>query len=339
MDERVIKWLLETDNPSVRYKTLITLLKKPYDDIDVVNARKAIMENSKIKKILDKQNIDGSFGDPIKFYRDKYKGTVWVVLLLAELDADPMDERVKKACEFILNNSQVPNNGGFSVDVSKKTGAGLPSYVIPCLTGNMVYALIKLGYLKDPRVKKAINWIVKYQKTDDGDGVSKDEYHKSHIACFGKHSCNMGVAKSFKALVAIPKKERTKEIESKISEFAEYFLIHHIYKKSHNLEEDAKPSWKRFGFPLMYQTDILELIELFHEIRCEDKRLVEAMEVIINKQTADGTWMLENSFNGKTITSIETKGKPSKWITYKILNILKEEEWKKSNLYKNIGKY
>jgi hypothetical protein len=33
-----------------------------------------------------------------------------------------------------------------------KTGGGRHSEVIPCLTGNMVWSLIRFGYMDDPRV-------------------------------------------------------------------------------------------------------------------------------------------------------------------------------------------
>ena len=34
-------------------------------------------------------------------------------------------------------------------------------------------------------------------------------------------------------------------------------------------------------------------------------------------------WILENTFNGRFIANIEQKGKPSKWITLKALQVLK----------------
>jgi len=42
----VIDWLLEESNPSVRYFALTELLNKPIEDTEVVEAKKAIMENS-----------------------------------------------------------------------------------------------------------------------------------------------------------------------------------------------------------------------------------------------------------------------------------------------------
>ncbi len=91
------------------------------------------MEKGCVPTILATQNQDGSWGVQSKFYRDKYRGTSWTLLLLAELGADSSDQRIKKACEFILTNSHEPLSGGFSYDRSEKTGYGLASGIIPCL--------------------------------------------------------------------------------------------------------------------------------------------------------------------------------------------------------------
>lgn len=159
----VLNWLLEEENPSIRYFTLTSLLGRNLDDSEVKKAKLSIMTEGLVPKIMEKQNEDGSWGDPMRFYRDKYKGTAWTLLILAELGADPDDPGIRRASEFILSHSQEPIHGGFSYDMSSKTGTGLPGGVIPCLTGNMVFSLVKLGYLNDPRVNKAIQWITTYQ--------------------------------------------------------------------------------------------------------------------------------------------------------------------------------
>jgi len=323
--DKVTEWLLEIDNPSVRYLTLTSLLDKPDDDKEAAEAKKAIMDHGSVSEILALQNEDGSWGLPEMFYRNKYAGTVWTLLILAEMGADKDDPRIKKTCESILKHSQEPESGGFSCCESVKTGAGLPSGVVPCLTGNMVYTLIKFGWLNDERLTKAIDWIVKYQRTDDGvENAPSGAPYEKYAMCWGKHSCHMGVAKALKALAAIPPENRSEAVNNKIDEMAEYFLTHHIYKKSHNLSEISRPGWLKFGFPLMYQTDILELLEMFVFLGIKDERLIDAVEIIKSKQLPDGTWKLENSNNGKMIIRIENKGKPSKWITLKALNVLKE---------------
>lgn len=319
----VVAWLLEPADPSVRYATLTGLLNKQADDPEVRSARAAIMNSGLVPELLVMQNEDGSWDVPDRFYTAKYKGTVWTLLLLAELYADPAHPQVRQAGQFILEHSLHPESGGFSYMTSAKTGTGLAGGVIPCLSGNMTYSLIRLGFLDDARVQQAIDWIVRLQRADDGDDQPpKDPAYARYVMCWGRHSCHMGVAKALKALAAIPPDRRTPAVVAKIDQLTEYFLLHHLYKKSHNLAEVAKPGWLKPGFPLMYQTDILELLGIFAGLDHWDPRLQDALDIISAKRLPDGRWKLENSFNGKMNVRIEQKGKPSKWVTLKALQIL-----------------
>ena len=100
-------------------------------------------------------------------------------------------------------------------------------------------------------------------------------------------------------------------------------MIHHIYKRSHNLSKVSKPSWLQLGFPHMYQTDILEILDMFTRLGVKDERMNDALDILISKQNDDGKWVLESTFNGRFLANIEQKGKPSKWITLNALKVLK----------------
>ena len=240
----VINWLLEKENPSVRYYTLTDLLERKSEDSEVKEAKQQIMKTGIIPKILSKQNLKGYWGIAEDFYvRSKYKGTVWSLIILAELGADGNDKRIRNACEFIFKNSQNLKNGGFS-SARASSGGGVAGRVIPCLTGNMVWSLIRFGYIDDLRVQNGIKWILNYQRFDDGiQNLPENWPYKAFKSCFGKHSCHMGVVKSLKALAEIPEYKKNKEIKNTIKQAVEYILIHHIYKKSHNLTKVSKPSW------------------------------------------------------------------------------------------------
>jgi hypothetical protein len=320
-----IDWLLEDNNPSVRYFTLKDILEKTTDDSEVREAKKQIMKIGTVPKILAKQNKAGYWDEPKKFYRAKYKGTVWQLIILASLGADGDDDRIKKACEFILKSSQDTKTGGFSYDEGKKIPGGLPGEVIPCLTGNMVWSLIRLGYLEDPRVQKGIKWLTTYQTFDDGvKSWEKGWEYERLKACFSKHSCFMGAAKTLKALAEIPPKKRSIEVKNTLDQAVKFFLIHNIHKKSHDLNKVSKPGWIRFGFPLMYQTDVLELLGLLLQLGVHDKRMEEGMAAVIKRQDKDGSWPLASTFNGRFQTNIEQKGKPSKWITFRAIKTIKD---------------
>ena len=317
------KWLLEKDNPSVRYFTLKEVMDKSESDVEVAEAKKEIMKIGTVPQIIDKMHVDGYWETPTSFYNAKYRGTVWQLLVLAEHGADPTDERVKRACEFILENSQHLESGGFSMFRAERMGGGRESGVIPCLTGNMVYSLIRLGYLVDKRVQAAINWIANYQRFDDGEGNPKGRFYDRYVSCFGKHSCHMGAAKALKALAEIPDSQRNPQVKATIESGADYFLRHHIYKKSHNLQEVSKPGWLKFGFPLMYQTDALEISGILAKLRYKDNRMQEAVDLVVSKQTENGRWKLESTFNGRFQVDVEKKNQESKWVTFKALMALK----------------
>jgi hypothetical protein len=317
------EWLLERENLSVRYFTLTEILDKPENNILVKKTKEDIMKTGIVPAILAKQHKEGNWEEPERFYRAKYKGTVWQLLVLAELKADGGDERIKKACEFIIETSQDHESGGFSYG-SSSVGGGRHSEVVPCLTGNMIWALIRLGFLEDPRIRRGIDWITTYQRFDDGvRKAPKGWPYDRFEMCFGRHTCHMGAVKALKALAEIPASKRSKEVNETIKNGVEYMLIHHIHKRSHHLNRVSKPGWLKFGFPLMYQTDALEILGILTKLGINDNRMQEAIDLLVSKQDRQGRWKLENTYNGRFQVSIERKGKQSKWITFKALETLK----------------
>ncbi len=188
-----ISWLLEDNNPSVKYFTLLDLLGKTKDDKEVNRVRKDIVQKGLVPIILSKQKEGGYWEEEYNFYTSKYKGTVWQLLILAELGAHKdLDTRVGKAAEFIMDRSQDRLRFGFSVYPRVRWEGGRPGSVIPCLTGNMVYSLIRLSYLAEDRVQKAIQWITTYQRFDDGINELPEDwpYNQLGESCWGKHSCH-----------------------------------------------------------------------------------------------------------------------------------------------------
>jgi len=317
-------WLLAEDNPSVRYFTLLDVLDRSPKDADVIKARQSIMTSNPITTILGKQEKGGYWGIPQDFYvRAKYRGTVWNIILLAQLGADGSDERIHNAGEFILNNSQDRQSGGFAYS-SGNDGSGDHAKVVPCLTGNMVFSLIRFGFLEDERVQKAIDWIVKYQRFDDGIEFSPKGWpYDRYKQCWGKHTCTMGIVKNLKALAEIPPNKRTKSVSETIERSAEYLLKHHLYKQSHNLARVAKDYWTHFGFPLFWKTNALEMLDVLIQLRYHDPRMQDSVELVTSKQDEQGRWVLETTFNGRTLVRMERRGLPSKWITLQAVRALK----------------
>ncbi len=319
-----ISWLLEGDDPSVGFFTLTGLLGSSPDSPDAAAARREIMSRGAVPLILAAQGDDGHWEGRDRFYTAKYRGTVWQLIILAELGADGSAERVRRGCEAMLRDSQDPESGGFATERSKKAGGGLHSSVVPCLTGNMVWSLIRLGMINDPRVQAGIEWLTTYMRFDDGDGEPPTGWpYDRWEMCWGRHTCHMGAVKALKALAEIRPEHRTPEVQRTLDDGAAFMLAHHVHRRSHDLSRDSKPGWKRLGFPLMYQTDVLEILGILTRLgRGGEEGAREARALLAAKQDAQGRWKLESTFNGRFRVDIETKGQPSRWITLRALQAL-----------------
>jgi len=317
-------WLLEKDNPSVRYFTLKYILDKPEDDPEIRQAGQSIMQTGIVPALLQKQQEPEYLQSYSRFYTHKYQGLVWSLIVLAELGADASPQ-IKEQCEYVLKHSQETHDGGFSQNAAVKTGGGRISEVIPCLTGNMVWSLIRFGYHDDPRVQRAIYWLTRYMRFNDGteDEPQVPPYARNDI-CWGKHTCFMGVVKALKAFSSIPAESRTQAINNTIDKAAEFLLTHHIYKRSHDLSRTSKPGWLKFGFPLMYQTDILEILGILSELGIKDSRMDDALNIVLSKQDNMGRWRIENNYNSdRLLIPLEKKNDQSKWLTLRAIRILK----------------
>jgi hypothetical protein len=189
----------------------------------------------------------------------------------------------------------------------------------------MLFSLIRLGFLDDPRVQHGLRWIENYFRADDGHTAPPAAWPYDRFEqCWGKHTCHMGLVKILKAVSEIPEQNRTPALRQISAVGAEHLLKHRLYKKSHDLNSIAKLDWVKFGFPLMWNIDALEMLGVLTRLGYHDERMRDAIDLVISKQDAQGRWNLETTFNGRFQVNIERKGKPSKWVTLYALNVLKE---------------
>jgi hypothetical protein len=87
-----------------------------------------------------------------------------------------------------------------------------------------------------------------------------------------------------------------------------------------------KPSgnWWKFGFPVFYVTDILQIQEALVKLGyAHDPRLENALALILDKQDDQGRWPLEYDYRGKTWVDFGPKKQPNKLVTLRALRVLK----------------
>ncbi len=311
-----LAWLLEKDNPSVRYFALKYLLDRSDDDADVQVARRAIMRSEPIKKILAAQAPEGYWAKPGSAYWPSYRPTTWQVLFLAELGENGRNRQVRRGCEYLLKHAQAIH-GGLSI-----LPKAAPRGVMYCHTANLTWALIALGYDDDERIGRAIDWLVSAILGEDC--ASSTSGPGFCCAANNRQPCAWGAVKALRVLANVPPHWQSKRIKKTTDMTVEFLLSRDLAKADYPYTERVNGSWFKFGFPLSYTSDVLEAsLALCEAGHAHDPRLKNAIDLVLAKREADGRWVMQRSLNGKMWADIETKGQPSKWVTLRALRVLK----------------
>lgn len=317
-----LPWLCEPDpaNPGVRYFALRDLLDRPADDPGVLEAQAAIMLDGLVPAILAAQHPDGYWERPGSAY-GKYRSTLWQIMFLSDLGADPNDARVRLGCDYLLRHS-VASNGGFAFFTKTPN----PSGVVHCLNGNVLAALIRLGWLEHPRVQQALEWQaraitgeapIQYMPS----GTSGPEFA---CAINQQQPCAWGATKAMRALLAVPPGRRAQIVRRALERGAQFLLRYDLARATYPYTKKVSAAWFKLGFPLSYWSDILETLAALVALGYgQDPRLAQATDWLLSKQDARGRWKLEHGLNGKMWVDIEHHGKPSKWITLRALRVVK----------------
>jgi hypothetical protein len=339
-----LPWLLEADDPGVRYLALRDLRRLPQDDPELSTARTTAHRTGPIATVLDAMDPAGFWMQPGPGYGPKYHSTVWAMILLAQLGASVQaDERAATACRYVLDHA-LTAGGQFSY-------SGAPSGTIDCLQGNLCWALLQLG-CDDARLDKALDWLA---RSVTGEGIapanepqadrnrqaaqekraSRGEQSRYYASlkcgpCFAcrinnSQPCAWGGVKVMLALAAIPVDRRTPQIERAIAAGTDYLLSIDPATAAYPTTDGKAPnrSWWAFGFPIFYVTDLLQLAEAMINLGlADDPRLANLLALIANKQDEESRWKLEYVYGSKTWGSFGRKGQPNKWVTLRAARVL-----------------
>ena len=325
-EEKVIAWLLEDSQPSVRYLALTELLGRKESDPDVRSAPGAVAERGWAKEILDRQEPGGYWVGGGSLYRPKYTGTNWMLLVLSDLGVTKAEKKIDAACQIWISWFAA-KDGGFVG--SNKGGA---KYGHLCTTGNTARALVKFGYVDHPKVRSAFEWFVRNQANLGG------------WSCFnygeGARGRNLDSWEPLSAFAEYPRTKWTRGMKDAVEKGAEFFLQRELH-----LQGDRYEPWYRFHYPAHYYYDVLVGLDFMTALGyADDRRLGHAVSLLKKKRRRDGRWNLdsvnpdpdspqgawdrEHPRQATVPFSLEEAGEPSKMVTLRALRVLKRlGEW------------
>lgn len=322
-----LSWLMESSDPGVRYLAMRDLAPSP-KPAQLRLARRQAHEAGPIAAVLKKMNAAGYWAVAGPGYNPKYRSTVWSLSLLAQLGASAgEDKRIGRACDYMLEHG-LTGGGQFSA-------SGAPSGTADCLQGNLCWAMVELGY-DDPRLAAAFDWMA---RTVTGEGIAPMKDRQAPVRFYAgkcgpnfacgsnnKLPCAWGAVKVMLALGRLPASRRTPVVQRAIQHGVDFLFSVDPAQAAYPSGYAPKPSgnWWKFGFPVFYITDLLQLVEALVQLGYgKDPRLANALQRIREKQDAQGRWALDYDYTGKTWFNFGQKRKPNEWVTLRALRVLK----------------
>jgi hypothetical protein len=324
-NDLAIEWLLDSNDPSVRYFTLTDLLDASPRSRQVIAARKEIPNGARVRALFAGQGAGerraggslavhaGGFGvHPYK----KWDGAHWRLVSLVELAIPAGEPRAVAAADQVLNWLTSDEHRARIKVINGRTRR--------CASqeGNALAVCSRLGMTGDPRVQYLARSLIEWQWDDGGWNCDKNPraYHSSFYESLAP----------LWGLIEYHRVTQDKECAQAIERAVELFLRHRLFRseKTGAVIDDA---WLKLHYPLYWHYDILQaLLVLSRAGKVRDPRAREALDIVEGKRQPDGLWHVEGCYwqlRGKRTSNVDVvnwgRSGANEMITLNALRVLR----------------
>ncbi|MFO7625260.1 MAG: hypothetical protein R6V73_12990 [Anaerolineales bacterium] len=311
----IIDALLESEEPSIRYKTLARVLGKAEDDPHTQLAREQVRGSARVAQLLSQRDANGRI--PGGAYA-KWTGAHWVLAALADLGYPPGDISLIPLREQVL-----------SWLFSRKhldSVVAIEGRVRRCASqeGNALYALLSLG-LGDERTDMLALRLISYQWPDGG--WNCDKRPAAHNSSF------MESLIPLRALALHARLTGSRESQAAATRSVEVFLSRGLYRRRRD-GSPIHPEFLRLHYPCYWHYDILFGLTVMAEAGfIHDQRCQGALDQLEAKRLPDGGFPAEGKYytttNAKSGRSLVNCGgvnqrRMNPFVTVEALYVLNE---------------
>src|SRR6266536_1026918 len=292
-----LKWLLNSD-PAVRWQVIRDLTDEAPNAIAVERFRVA-MEGWGAR-LLARQSRAGNWGGP-----SEDRGlltTVYSLVVLMDLGLDPASKQARKMIDRVDNRLVFKplNNRPF-----------LNGETEPCINGR----ILALGaYFKEPNDALARRLLL--EQLEDG-GWNCEAVELSAKRPLSRRSSFHTTICVLEGLLAYERAGRKSAAVTKARARGEKYLLDRHLFRSLRTGKVIDDRWLRFSFPTFWHYDVLRGLDYLRNAGVKpDRRVREAVEIVIKRRDQNGRWPLNLLHSERIPLQMETAvGRASRWNT------------------------
>jgi hypothetical protein len=294
MTNNIIEKLLNSDEPSVRFKVLVNVLGRKKESGEIKKLQKEIKSSARVKLLLSERGKDGKI--PYHPYR-KWYGAHWVLASLADIGYPSGDKSLiplrEQVYEWLFSEKH------------QKHIKTIDGRVRRCASqeGNALFSLLTLG-LADGRTEELAERLIKWQWPDGG--WNCDRNPKAINSSF------MESLIPLRGLALYGKLIGNRDAKKAARNASEIFLKRKMF------EIKPKRRWRKedlikLHYPCYWHYDILFGLKVMAEAGfIRDERCQNALDLLESKRLPDGGFSAEEKYY--RVTDKKTTGRsPVDW--------------------------
>ncbi len=293
-DRDVIRALLRSREPSIRWKTRVHVLGEERGSRAIRALEGEVRRSPRVRALLSRREKLGRPGTARMVYY-KWQGVHWVLASLADLGYPVGDEALfplrDRLIEFWLSPTY------FHEFEARTEAAAYRQRGVPLMRGryrrcasqqgNALRSLVTLG-LADGREAAFVERLLHWQWPDGGWNCDRDP--AADTSSFMETMLPMvGLAAYARAAGSVPAKEAAERA-------SEVFLRRRLFRRASN-GRIIHPDFVALHHPLYWHYDVLGGLKAMVPVgRIRDRRCADALDLLESKRLADGGWPAERKF-------------------------------------------
>ena len=318
--ESLSNWLLNSNEPWTRYRTLVDLLDRPEDNPEAQVARAEMLAHPQMQAIMAEA---ATWGDlPLKRHNDA-SHPIYKFSTLADFGLRADDPGMAAGIEAVLAHQS--SEGAFQtlVNIPKGfggTGEDTWTWIL-CDAPTLLYVLLAIGLGDDERVRRAVDHLISIVDDNGWRCVAAPELGKFKGPGRKADPCPVINVYALKALSLIPKLQDSDAVRKGV-EMLLWHWEHQIERKIYMF--GIGTDFRKLKYPFVWYNvlHVVEVLSRFPFVH-SDPRFQEMVKTITDQADDEGRYTANSMYRAWKGWSFADKKNPSPWLTFLVLRAVK----------------
>ena len=323
MNNHLTKWLLNSDEPWTRYQALRDLFGYSPNDPEVKAARANMLTHPQVRELIDE--VGTWPGYALKRHNDA-RHPIYKFSTLADFGVQANDPGVRSGIDAVM--AHISAEGAFQSLVNipaRFGGTNKDMWVwIICDTPTLLYALLAMGLGHNARVQSALGHLAELVGDNGWRCVSTPELGKFRGPGRKDDPCPIANVYALKALSMAEE-----YLDSRATRAGAETLLRHWENQDQRKiylfgigTDFRKLKYPFVWYDILHVMDVLSRFTFVHD----DPRFKQMLETITGQADAQGRFTAASMYRAWKGWSFAEKKKPSPWLTFLVLRIIKRVE-------------